>query len=832
MTASTTLTNDLRRAQINLLRRCELASIKSGELWTFSKDGVQLAPTPEEGSGLQGISFCIQELKLETSTGTLFASQLLTLGETPPQSVNTQTLRNGAAHEQFLSSVRALIEFRFLQLPGYNILGNWLIPPPTDDLDNDEFRSLLPALQSPPLRRDIFKLSINLAANGKLYITPDCNPSLSLQPVNPAQLVPEDSALYISPSGQLVEFISLLPSTPQTSSILQKIRSNTGLEAKPPLIRIRLPSGVETLWPANLSFQRLTLKKLASIDNIDYFTLKDGVASAVRLTSEAVTYKPPPAPSPAIPPAIIAHVTPSGVYHTPPDGIARTRPAPGTVQTPTVNQTSQEDWSVPSKEEDYWPPMEDSRGDEEDFMFDGMEDGFDVREEDFNFFDDDPSGEFSDVEATAPDIPEEEEQVTLDLDEKTQPMEDVKTNKSSPPAQIPEPQMVLSPPCSPLRILPSPPPTRRGTFPKTWEHVRLSGNLEKVQDKYRRGGKYWCDDLDEHAVTDGSLSSSSSDDEGIEMTSSNPRKRKRDDVDELSNHRPSGSGLGGAQDLDSGVITLMVRAIDDNLLLLLDMKDDLFKPALREDEKVVDYANGLDDNGFNALIDIVANQASWDGLGSFSAALDHQDLATDDFMLVVTNIWGTDIPNNLNLRELIDVTDILPSFEKEDSPQLKTPRMKAAKPSHSHNTSLSLVSSMEQTQSLYPIPPPQFLIHRILNRSAPEPNHVQRLSVSPPALRFWEKFSFSPVAGEKEVWCYVVHPESEGMLFAVDTFLTELQTAWETCGMGKFERGKVTEGGRNGIITVNVSQRGDEEACLAGYQDALVSFGMLLLSCR
>jgi hypothetical protein len=100
--------------------------------------------------------------------------------------------------------------------------------------------------------------------------------------------------------------------------------------------------------------------------------------------------------------------------------------------------------------------------------------------------------------------------------------------------------------------------------------------------------------------------------------------------------------------------------------------------------------------------------------------------------------------------------------------------------------------------------------------------------VAPPALRFWDKFSMSPVAGEKDVRCYVVHPDSEGMTVSVDSFLAEMQTTWETCGMGKFERGKVHEGGRDGMIAISVPKGADEEVCLAGYQDALVSFGIVL----
>ena len=85
----------------------------------------------------------------------------------------------------------------------------------------------------------------------------------------------------------------------------------------------------------------------------------------------------------------------------------------------------------------------------------------------------------------------------------------------------------------------------------------------------------------------------------------------------------------------------------------------------------------------------------------------------------------------------------------------------------------------------------------------------------------------SPVAGEKDVQCYVVHPDSDGMVTAVDIFLSEVQTAWEACGMGKFERGKVPEGTRDGMIRVSVQSGADEEVCLAGYQDALVNFGRI-----
>jgi len=279
----TTLANDLRRAQIALLRRGELASIKNDELWTFSRDGTQSAPAPDESTGLQGLTLAISRSNrlLEISTGMLFASQVLTLSEIPAQSTNTQTFRNGTAHDQFLASVRALAEYRFLQLQGYQILGNWIVPPPPDDGGIDGFRSLLPALHTSSPRRDVFKLSVNLAANGELYLTPERNANIFLQLVNPAQPPMEGASIFLSPSGQVAEFVALLPSTPQTSSVLQKVRTTTSLEAKFPLMRVRLPSAVETLWPANLSFLRSTPKKGRPLDDVDYFNLNDGVSSAV-----------------------------------------------------------------------------------------------------------------------------------------------------------------------------------------------------------------------------------------------------------------------------------------------------------------------------------------------------------------------------------------------------------------------------------------------------------------------------------------------------------------------------------------------------------------------
>ena len=682
----------------------------------------------------------------------LFASQVLTLSETPAQSTNTQTFRNGTAHDQFLASVRALAEYRFLQLPGYQILGNWIVPPPPDDGGIDGFRSLLPALHTSLPPHDVFKLSVNLAANGELYLTPERNANIVLQPVNPAQPPMEGASIFLSPSGQVAEFIALLPSTPQTSSLLHKVRTTTSLEAKFPLMRIRLPSAVETLWPANLSFLRSHPKKGRPLEDVDYFNLQDGVSSAVKLISDALTYKPPPAPSPAIPPSVAAHVTPSGAYHTPPDGITRSsKPVPTAVQTPTVNQTATEDWTAPSREDEIWQPVGDGRGDDEDFNFGNMEDSFELRDEDFNFFDDEPSEEFDAGDTVASEVQPAEEQILVVTEEKPQPMEDVTREKSpTPAAAVLEAQFVLSPPDSPLRILPSPPPTRRGTFPKIWDHVRLSGDLEKLQDKYRRGGKYWCEDLEEDAVTDDSMSSSSSDDEGIDWASLNPRKRKRDDDEQMLKLRLNGGGIGSALNLDSDIITAMIRAIDENLLLLQAPRDDLTNPVSKSEEKQIDYANGLDTDGFDALVEIVANQVTWDGLKlSDRKVNDSQSMAIDDLMSVVMSIWGDDTTNNPGLQELTEVIDTIPSFDEEDSPQVKTPRMKATKSANNPNAAFSLVTTIEQTQSIYPIPSPSFLVHRIVNRNPPAPNHIQRLSVSPPALRFWEKFSFSPYAGKK-----------------------------------------------------------------------------------
>ena len=761
----------------------------------------------------------------------LFASQVLTLSETPAQSTNTQTFRNGTAHDEFLASVRALAEYRFLQLQGYQILGNWIVPPPPDDGGNDGFRSLLPALHTSSPRRPVFKLSVNLAANGELYITPQRNVNISLQPINPSQPPPEGASIFLSPSGQFAEFIALLPSTPQTSSVIQKIRTTTSLEAKFPLMRIRLPSAVETLWPANLAYLRSNQKKGRPFDDVDYFNLKDGVSSAVKLISDALTYKPPPAPSPAIPPSVAAHVTPSGAYHTPPDGITRsTKPVPTAALTPTVNPTAAEDWVAPSGEAEIWQPLGDTRVDDEDFNFGNMEDSFELRDEDFNFFDDEPSEEFNAVDSMVSEVQSPEKQILVVAEEKSQPMEDVKREKSpTPPALALEAQFVLSPPESPLRILPSPPPTRRGTFPKTWDHVRLSGNLEKLQDKYRRGGKYWCEDLEEDAVTDDSMSSSSSDDEGIDWASLNPRKRKRDDDDEMSKHRLNGTGIGGTQSLDPDIITGMIRAIDENLLLLQAPRDDLTDPVSKPEEKQIDYANGLDTDAFDALVEIVANQVTWDGLKlADHGANESQSMEIDDLTSVVMSIWGDDTTDNPSLQDLTEIVDTIPSFGDGDSPQIKTPRMKATKSTHNPNAAFSLVTTVEQTQSIYPISSPSFLVHRIITRNPPAPNHIQRISVSPPALRFWEKFTFSPYAGEKDVRCYVVHPDCEGMSSAVDVFLSEIQTVWETSGMGKFERGKVNADGKDGMISINAPNGADEEVCLASYQDTLVNFGFFL----
>jgi hypothetical protein len=313
----------------------------------------------------------------------------------------------------------------------------------------------------------------------------------------------------------------------------------------------------------------------------------------------------------------------------------------------------------------------------------------------------------------------------------------------------------------------------------------------------------------------------------MDWIATNPRKRKRDDDHDESRHRFGGSGNSGVQSLDPDFVTSMIRAIDENNLLVRGQSEDLFSAQVRANNKFVDYANGLDLNSFNALVEIVANQVSWDGLGFSKSAIATPDVRMNDLISVISTIWGENAPNNPGLKELTEVTDNIATFEEEEElPQQQTSRMKVTKSQHSHpNSTFSMVSNIEQTQSIYPISAPPFLVHRIIGRNSPAPNYIQRLSVSPPALRFWEKFSMSPVAGDKDVQCYVVYPESDGMVTAVDVFLSEVQTAWEACGMGKFERGKVAEGARDGMISVSVQSGADEEVCLAGYQDSLVNFG-------
>ena len=513
----------------------------------------------------------------------------------------------------------------------------------------------------------MFKLAVNLTANGDLYFAPEFNVERAFFLFNAAQPPVEGTLILLSPSGQAAEFVSVLPSTAQISSVLQKIRCSTALAAEFPLIRIRLLSGVETLWPANLCFLKSTSKSPSSIDEVDYFSLKDGISSAVKLISDALTYKPPPAPSPAIPPSVTAQVTPSGAYHTPPDGIIRTKSIPIPPSTPNAPIAAQEDWNAPVKEEEFWPSVGNSRGDDEDFTFTGLEEGFDLQEEDFNFFDDEPSGEFETDQAPISDPPVSEEQSQVISEEVAQPMEDVKMEKPATPITVIEPHHVISPPFSPLRIIHSPPPhpTRRGTIPKIWDHVRLSGDLEKVHDKYRRGGKYWCEDLDEEAVTDNTLSSSSSDDEGMDGISINPRKRKReDDHGDESGPRIGAARASGTQSLDPDFVTSMIRAIDENNLLIRGQRDDLFEATMRANNRYVDYANGLDLRNFNALVEIVSNQVSWNGLALFESVNSTPEVRMNDMTSVISTIWGTNAPNNPGLKELTEVTDnILASDE-------------------------------------------------------------------------------------------------------------------------------------------------------------------------
>ena len=718
--------------------------------------------------------------------------------------------------------MRNLTEFNFLQLHGYSILGGWLVTPPEVDNVNADLRTLLPALQSPAHGRDLFRLSVNLAANGDLYIAPERKPNVFIQELNIAQLPPEGTTIFLSPSGKRAEFQSVLPSTStsQISTILQKIRSSISLKATLPFVRIRLVGGIEALWPANLCFQRYSTKVAFSFENIDYFTFQDGMSSAVKLVSDALTYKPPPAPSPAIPPAVAAHVTPSGVYHTPPDGTIRPKVPVAQEKTPAVPQATQEDWSADIQDA-FWPPSNDAREDD-DFGLGGMDDGFDVREEDFNFFDDEPSGGFDGEETTVAEIPAAQEQVPSVVEESSQPMEDIKAEKVPSPTPIVEDPQVLSPPYSPLRILPSPPPQRRGTMPRVWDHVRLSGDLDKIRDKYQRGGKYWCEEIDEEVVTDDSMSTLSSDDEDKDRRTPNPRKRKRDD-DEMGAGHNLGNGLSGIPSLDSEAVTSLIHAVEEHVLAANGSHNDFLARDIKRDQKS-DYATEMELKTFISLVDVVANQISWDALETTEPIAKQQELPLEDLKSVISKIWGVDAPNNPGLKEWTEANDMLPNFDEEDSPQMKTPRMKATKSIHSQSSSFSLLNHIEQTQSLYPITSPSFLVHRIISRNPPAPNHIQRLSVWPPALRFWEKFAFSPVSGEKHVRCYVVHPDSDGTSTAVDTFLSELQTAWESCGMGKFERGKVKDG-RDGMVTINIPHTPDEESCTAAYHEALVNLG-------
>ncbi|KAF2117159.1 mediator complex subunit 13 C-terminal-domain-containing protein [Lophiotrema nucula] len=98
----------------------------------------------------------------------------------------------------------------------------------------------------------------------------------------------------------------------------------------------------------------------------------------------------------------------------------------------------------------------------------------------------------------------------------------------------------------------------------------------------------------------------------------------------------------------------------------------------------------------------------------------------------------------------------------------------------------------------------------------------------PPALAFWEPLGLAPCSAPKNVVAFSIHPYSDSIRPCLESFLLNLQIAYESCKLGNHTRVETVPEFEGGLIPWRVGQQASTRGAFKTLRDACIQSGKLL----
>ncbi|KAF9697706.1 hypothetical protein EKO04_004396 [Ascochyta lentis] len=98
----------------------------------------------------------------------------------------------------------------------------------------------------------------------------------------------------------------------------------------------------------------------------------------------------------------------------------------------------------------------------------------------------------------------------------------------------------------------------------------------------------------------------------------------------------------------------------------------------------------------------------------------------------------------------------------------------------------------------------------------------------PPAVAFWESLGLAPVNGPKNVVAFCVYPHSDSLRPCLESFLLQMQLAYDTCKLGTHTRVETVSEYEGGLIPCRVATPAAPRAVYKALRETCIQLGKVL----
>jgi mediator of RNA polymerase II transcription subunit 13 len=158
------------------------------------------------------------------------------------------------------------------------------------------------------------------------------------------------------------------------------------------------------------------------------------------------------------------------------------------------------------------------------------------------------------------------------------------------------------------------------------------------------------------------------------------------------------------------------------------------------------------------------------------------------------------------LPALAAVNDVFPDVSAHAKGQQRVPARKPNEPAATPGS------------QIYPINPPFIRVRR-----AETP-----WDLLPPAMAFWEPLGLAPVHGPKDVVAFCIYPHSDSLRPCLDSFLLNMQLAYDSCKLGSHARIDIVSEYESGLVPFRLPSPATPRAVYKALRDTCVQLGKVL----